>query len=270
MKKNGSIILLNGTSSSGKSSVLKELEKIVPHAAFLHVDDYYDDEVIQTAQNLGWKETAYTDPWHFINQYLADKTGKYYFDTEVRQQLFTASDFFYSKAKSAMAHGKTVFIDTVLEYPSAYQHVFDYFKDDHFSMILIYCPMSVILKRVQERNNCGIPSEHRSPFLPFEHFITMYKLRNNLNEPLVDVVSTITLKYALETAIQDVIQAGISTAYLPKLQKFKEDFISQFKLEQADTIEITPQYQYLAIFKNDTIDKPKIIAQEIKDIIPKL
>lgn len=265
------IILLNGTSSSGKSSVGKELEKLLPHATFLRIDDYYDNQVIQTAHNLGWKESSGIDPWRFINQYLTDKTGKYYFDTEVRQQLFTDTRFFYSKARTADKHGKLVFIDTVLEYKTAYQEVFDYFKDDHFSMILIYCPMDMLLARVQERNSSGIPGEHRSAFLAFEHFATMYKLKENVDEPLVDTINTHTLKQALETAIQDLVDQEMATEYAPKLQEFKAHFITQFKLDQLKEIEITPQYRYLAIFKNDTIDKPKIIAQEIKKLIaPKI
>lgn len=261
------IILLNGTSSSGKSTVSKELQKILPHALFVKVDDYYDAEVIQVAKNLGWKESLGIDPWLFINEYLTNKTGKYYFDTEIRQQLFTATDFFYSKAKQMAEHGKLVFIDTVLEYESAYQQAFDYFKADNFSMILIYCPMSLLLERVQERNSTHIIAEHRHAFLAFEHFRTMYKLRENSSDPLVDTISTTKLKNALESAIQGLIHAGVPEGYLPRLQQFKEDFIAQFKLNQASEIEITPTYQYLAIFKNDMLGAPDRIAQEIAQLI---
>lgn len=264
MSNNGSIILLNGTSSSGKTSVSKELQKILPHAVFLQVDDYYDQQVIQTAKRLGWKESSGIDPWLFINHYLTKKTGHYYFDTQVRQQLFTASDFFYSKAKSDAHQGKLVFIDTVLEYDSAYQEVFDYFKKNNFSMILIYCPMSLILQRVQERNSLGIPNEYRSPFLPFEHFATMYKLKENPDEPLVDMVNTTKLKTSLGIAIQEFIDQGIASGYLPKLQQFKNDFISRFNLDKHDMIAITSTYSYKAIYKNETAQDPQIIAQRIK------
>lgn len=261
------IILLNGTSSSGKSTAVKELQKFLPQAVFLKVDDYYDDGVMQTARNLGWNENTHIDPWLFINQYLTNKTGTYYFDTEVRQQLFTATDFFYSKAKLAAAHGKTAIIDTVLEYPSAYQEAFDYFKDDHFSMILIYCPMDMLLARVQERNSSGIPGEHRSAFLAFEHFTTMYMLKEKADEPLVDTINTNTLKQALDAAIRDLVDQGIAKEYMPKLKEFKAHFIAQFKLDQLKEIEITPQYRYLAIFKNDTLEAPKNIAQELAQLI---
>lgn len=266
INKHGRIILVNGTSSSGKTSILKNLQQILPSAQFLKVDDYYDAEVIQTALNLGWKENSNIDPWLFLNQYLTNKTGNYYFDTEVRQQLFRDTDFFYSKAKSTATHGKTVFIDTVLEYESAYQEAFNYFKNANFSMILIYCPMSIILQRVQERNGSSISSEHRSVFLPFEHFTTMYKIRETVQEPLVDTINTSTLKHALTTAIQELVNQGIAKEYLPKLEQFKENFIAQFKLDQMAQIEITPQHHYVAIFKNDTPESPEIIAQQIKKL----
>jgi chloramphenicol 3-O-phosphotransferase len=269
INKHGRIILVNGTSSSGKTSILKNLQAIAPSAQFLSVDDYYDNQVIQTAQKFGWDPSAKIDPWLFLNQYLTHKTGNYYFDTEVRQQLFTASDFFYSKAKSAAIHGKTVFVDTVLEYESAYQEAFNYFKNEHFSMILIYCPMSIILQRVQERNSSGISSEHRSVFLPFEHFTTMYKVRENAQDPLVDTINTSTLKHALIIAIEELINQGIAKEYLPRLEQFKENFIAQFKLDQIAHIEITPQHHYVAIFKNDSPESPEIIAQQIKESIIK-
>lgn len=266
INKHGRIILVNGTSSSGKTSILKNLEAITPMAQFLKVDDYYDAELIQTALNLGWKESSKIDPWLFLNQYLTHKTGKYYFDTEVREQLFTATDFFYSKAKSAALHGKTVFVDTVLEYESAYQEAFNYFKNADFSMILIYCPMSIILQRVQERNGSGISSEHRSVFLPFEHFTTMYKVRETAQDPLVDTINTSTLKQALNTAIQELINQGIAKEYFPRLEQFKENFIAQFKLDQKLHVEITAQHKYIEIFKNDSPESPEIIAQQIKKL----
>ncbi|CAN5161959.1 hypothetical protein BH09DEP1_BH09DEP1_8010 [soil metagenome] len=266
-KSPGTIILLNGTSSSGKSTVAKELQTLAPHAMFLKIDDYYDAEVLQTALNLGWKENSGIDPWLFLNQYLTRKTGNYYFDTEVRQQLFTATDFFYSKAKLAETHGKTIFIDTVLEYASAYQEAFDYFKASNFFMILIYCPMQILLAHVQERNSSGIAGEHRSAFLAFEHFKTMYKLKEHSDEPLVDMVNSGQLKESLQIAIQELVDQGNEDEYLPKLEKFKEDFIAQFKLDQTTQIEITTQYRYLAVFKNDTIASPDLIAQKIKTLL---
>lgn len=263
-KKQGTIILLNGTSSSGKSAILKELHAQSPDIVVLKVDDYYPDELIQKAMHCGSQKDSEIDPWSFLHQYLIAQTDKYYFDTELREQLFSAASFFYPKAKELAAQGKTVIIDTVLEHKKAYQEVLEYFKDDQFHMALIYCPMDILLERVQARNCSGVSGEQRNAFLSFEQFPHMYKLKESDDEPVIDRVNTKTLKNALEASIQDLIKQGIAPEYLPKLQEFKNNFIAQFKLNSVSEIEIAPQHCYKQVFKNDSLEKAQEIAYKLK------
>lgn len=268
-KKAGTIILLNGTSSSGKSTILKELQALSPDVVILRVDDYYPEELIQKALKYGWQKDSGIDPWAYLHQYLTAKTGKYYFDVELREQFFNATSFLYSKAKEFAAQGKTVIIDTVLEHKKTYQEAFEYFKNDQFHMMLIYCPMDILLERVQARNRSGIADEQRNAFLSFEQFPHMYKLKESENQLAIDTVNTNTLKAALETAIQDLVKQGISQEYLPKLQAFKDNFIAQFKLDDLEQIEIVPRHQYDLVFTNDAPEKAKKIAIQLNEFLLK-
>lgn len=264
-KMGGLIFLLNGTSSSGKSTVLKELQKIKPELAQLKVDDFWKEELKKKARELGWDDQSKVDPWRFLHLHLNQKSGKLYFDTQVRELLFTEVPQFYTIAKEKAQKGQNVIIDTVLEYESAYQQAFHSFQVSRLITVLIYCPLDTLLERVNARNKTGKPEEFRHAFLSFEQFPGMYKVQEKKYEPIVDVVKTATMKAALESAIQELINHNIPQEYLPKLQTFKQDFIRQFKLDEQEEIALVPRHRYGLIF-NSKLQSPHEIAQEIASI----
>lgn len=266
-KKYGTIILINGTSSSGKSTILNEIQKQSPEYVILKVDDFWIEELTQKAQELGWNKDINSDPWFYLHQYLTRKTGKDYFDTELRGQLFTEVSKFYSTAKNKARAGKTVVLDTVLEYENAYQQAFDYFKNEHLITVLIYCPFDLLLKRVKQRNALGLAQEMRTAFLSFEQIPAMYKIQEHSDEPIVDIVKSRMVKDALEGAIQELIDQNISKEYLPKLEQFKRDFIKQFQLDEREEINLVPRHHYDIVFKNDIWANSQEIALQIKHLI---
>ena len=261
----GIISLLNGASSSGKSALLKELHKCKPDLLQLKVDDFFVNELKEKACELGWHEQLQVDPWLYLHNYLTQKTGKYYFDTELREILFTNIQPMYRIAKDFALAGKSVIIDTVLEYESAYQQLFDFFKDSRLNTFLLYCPLDVLLERVNTRNACGKPEEFRHAFLSFEQFPAMYKVRDKSYQPIVDSVKTDLMKSALVAAIQELIDHNIPKEYFPKLETFKIDFVKQFKLDEQDEILLAPRHRYALIF-NSKINTPQEIAQKLMEI----
>lgn len=148
MIKKGLIFLLNGVSSSGKSTVLKELHEIKPELVQLKVDDFYDEELKNKARELGWQEELLIDPWLFLHRFLNKKNNSIYFDTEVRELLFTDIPPFYNIAKEKARAGQNVIIDTILEYESAYKQAFNFFQDSRLITVLLYCPLNVILVHI--------------------------------------------------------------------------------------------------------------------------
>ncbi len=262
----GSIILLNGTSSAGKSTLLKELLKLSPTLFQLKVDDYYAPELKKKAQELGWNEQLDGNPWLYLHRYLTKKTGNYYFDTEVREALFTEVPAYYPIAKSAALEGKSVIIDTVLEYESSYQQFFEFFQHTKIISILLYCPLNVLLVRVEQRNKSGIPGEYRPAFLSFEQFPAMYKIQETDDEQVVDTIKTLTMMTALYTAIKDLIDQNIPKEYLPKLEVFKQQFIKQFKLDEKEEVTLVSRHRYDLIVNSFT-SSPQEVSLEILKIL---
>lgn len=211
----GTVILLNGTSSSGKSAI---------------------------------------DPWLFLHDYFTEQTGKYYFD---------APYDFYTLAKEVALKGEQVIIDTVLESEAGYNAFCAFFKDVKTIKLLVYCPLDVLLERVEQRNKLGIPEEMRHAFLSFEQFPAIYKIQENSNDQAVDVAKSDVTKKALEAVIQELLDMGIPEVYVPKLKKFKQNFIKQFKLDDQKEVILAAKQHYDSILStksNSPYDLAKTIA----------
>lgn len=263
----GYVILLNGVSSSGKTAIINEIQKLNKQIKILKVDDWFPEILIKKAESLGWKKESQIDPWLYLYEYVHKKTGKWYFNTQVREILFDEATDLYQKAKDIAADGTNVIIDTVLEYEKEYKTFDDFFKNDNKVLkVLVYCPMNVLLERVEKRNQSGIIEEYRTSFQSFEQFPAMYKVQENTSEVVVDIIKCAVLKQTLEKSLQDLTVHKIPEPYVPKLEQFKNDFIKQFKLEDQDEIILVAKHKYDLIL-NSFKNSPEASAKEIEKLI---
>lgn len=265
--KTGKIILLNGVSSSGKSAIIDEIKKIDCNIKILKIDDWFPAILHKKATSLGWNKESNIDPWIYLYEYVYKKTGKYFFNIEVREMLFDKDTEFYQKAKDFAQNGQSVIIDTVLEYENEYKSFDDFFKSDKVLKVLVYCPMDVLLERVEKRNSSAVAEEHRTAFQSFEQFPAIFNVQGNRTNTVVDVVKSSVLKQALEKAVQDLIKQRIPDPYLPKIQQFKIDFIKQFNLDEKEEIILFSKHTYDLILnssKNTTTECAKEIIKLFK------
>ena len=230
------------------------------------IDDWFPDALVQKAISLGWQEKSGLNPWFYLHDYAYKTTQQYHFDTELRHLLFNETTDFYQKAKAISLQSHNVIIDTVLEYEKEYDTFNDFFKDKHVIKVLIYCPMDVLLERVEKRNESGIAGEYRNAFQSFEQFSAIFKLQENSSEDVVDVVKSKTLKKALEKSIQSLIDNNIPEPYLPKLHAFKKGFITKFKLNEQEEIALVAQHKYDLIL-NSSLSSPHESAKKILKLI---
>ena len=256
------VVLLNGTSSSGKSAIIDEIRSMCPSYAIYKTDDWLPSKLAAVAKSLGWQKSKQEDPWTFLHDYMVQKTGKYYFDTELRRELFIDFSTFYMIAKEQAEHGKPIIVDTVLKYEKEYAIFDNSFKDCIIIKALVYCPLNVLLERVEKRNKAGKIAEMRPAFLSFEQFPAIYKVQEKPDEVIVDTIKTAVMKKALLDAIQDLIINKIPEPYLPKLEAFKEKFIEEFKLNERKEISLVPRHAYDLILKSGQ-DSPKELAMQL-------
>ncbi len=260
MSQTGTLLLLNGTSSSGKSAILNSFQKKHPEFKVFKIDDWFPDEMMQKATELGWQKNSGTNPWIYLATYVEQQTGKPNFDTETRAYLFNEITPMYAAAKKALQAGQNVVIDTVFEYDPEYQKFADFFTGFNCIKVLVYCPLDVLLERVQARNSSGVQAEMRSAFQSFEQFPAMYKLQEHADEVVVDTVLAASIKDALRAAIQELIDNKIPDKYLPRLQAFEQHFIEQFKLDRRD-LTLVAQHQYDLILDSGKHAPDKLVIK---------
>ncbi len=267
MSQTGTLLLLNGTSSSGKSAILNSFQKKHPDFKVFKIDDWFPDEMSQRATELGWQESSGMNSWIFLATYAEEKTGKPCFDSEIRAALFPQLAIpMYAAAKKALQAGHNVVIDTVFEYDPLYEKFSGFFAGFKCVKVLVYCPLDVLLERVEARNRSGVQGETRTAFQSFEQFPALYKAQETVDEVIVDTVSAASMKDALRVAVQELIDNKIPDKYLPRLQAFEQDFIEQFKLDGQNSITLVPRHQYDLIL-NSGKHTPDELAVEIERIL---
>ncbi len=245
------LILLNGTSSSGKSAILDVFRKIDPNFQIFKIDDYYPSELLGKAKEFGWQEIQ-GSPWMFLVNYVEQKTGHPNFDTQVRAYLFPEIQPMYYDIRHALKSGKDCIVDTVFEYDPEYQKFSEFFKEYDCLKVLVYCPLNVLIERVQKRNNSGIKEETRAAFLAFEQFPELFKLQEHEQEPIVDSVPSLQIKVALNNAIEELVAKNIPQKYMLPLEQFKQNFIQHFKLDELPEIKLVPRHHYDLILNSGT------------------
>lgn len=256
------IILLNGLSSSGKSTIINEISILHNDIGILKVDDWFPTIVHQKAESLGWTQEHTINPWSYLHNYAYETTGTWHFDVELRALLFNEARGLYQKALDIHTDGRTVIIDTVLETHQDHLLFDNFFKHHNVLKLLVYCPMDRLLERVEKRNLSENISEHRTSFQSFEQFYALFKTQTHETEQTVDTVKSLALKGSLERSVQDLINNNIQNPYSVKLHAFKQDFIQQFNLATQENITLVTRHAYDCILYSHK-DTPQELAKKI-------
>lgn len=239
------IILINGTSSAGKSTVLKEFKKLCPEYTVLQADHWFPDRLNAKAMACGWQEDSALDPWLYVYN-CTQAEGKYVFAHALRKELNNHLPHFYAQALDMLQQGNAIAIDMVFDYAAMYQEFCTYFAGNTIIKVLVYCPAQTLLERVDVRNALGIPAQRRTAFQSFEQFPAFFALeKENTQKQIIDLVHPPTLAKALDDAIQNLIDENIPSSYVPKLRQFQDYFINYFSLDNNNPL---PRY---LIAKND-------------------
>lgn len=119
----GKIILLNGVSSSGKSTLSKELVKSLPDYFHLSIDDY--DTVIQRMEDR-------------VNQRLIPVPTEYYFHRTIA--MFSDS-------------GINLVVDQILHDKETTRDCFESLKNYPVLFVGVHCPPIELDRREQERGD---------------------------------------------------------------------------------------------------------------------
>lgn len=239
--ESGLVVLFNGTSSAGKSAIVNELQGIYgPTYEVVALDDF---------------QVAYQKE-HPIA--ASEREAMRAMPIEKLRLLFRKiHEAMYSHVKQLALQGKNVFVDTV-DFDDAYDHYSSILGHEKIIKILVYCPLDVIVDRVQKRT---LEGSTRSLNLVWGQFPAIYKLQESDKEVVVDRVATSRIKTKLPLVREE---AKLS----PEEAISESDFVNQFKLDTRDEIVLVPKHQWDLIV-NTGINSPEEVAQEVVSFLKK-
>lgn len=199
-------IFLNGTSSSGKTSIARELEKLLPSYAYSSVDDYVENWANQSAENARSLEE------------MANILGK---DNEeaIRKlkelSAITSSGNILYGYHSSIAGGMNRGLNYILDHILWWQPVIDDFASRLASydivLVGVHCPLEILKQReiVRGDRKRGIAEMQ----FPYVHKGKKYD---------VEVHTDKNSSYECASAIADFVKARDTSIWIPFSEKFFE------------------------------------------------
>jgi pimeloyl-ACP methyl ester carboxylesterase/chloramphenicol 3-O-phosphotransferase len=217
----GQVIVFDGASSAGKSSIIKNLMPMLDSTyEYIAVDDFVSAVFLEQQKlNLPEKE--------FLNR--------------VNQQ----TDIMYDKIKLLISHGKNVILDTVLsglEGEKSIKEQLDKLKIFSTIKILVYCPLPVLLDRIKQRNERAHienkPEDERSIGTAINQFGHIYKKITDAKESSLCTISRKYIELACETCKREFAKN------LSRFDQFKEWLFSQLGTQDENEVMLTTRLKY--------------------------
>lgn len=234
----GIIILLNGTSSAGKTTIARALHTMYDTFKVASIDTY-----TRGHQCGSWK---------------------------------TKCNGFYKEVKEKALSGHNVIVDTVL-YHNNYEAYDALLKNDaghhaddkqtqpiQLIKILVYCPLEALFTHVQQRNNSGNSLEKRTMHKACIAFLTLYTIKNSTHNNIIDTIDSAATQTALQSTLKTIHRA--SHKHLKRQHRMNRKIIRRFHLEASDKIALAPKHPWDLIV-NSATNTPEEIAQQIANFI---
>jgi chloramphenicol 3-O-phosphotransferase len=259
------IIILNGTSSSGKSSIRKELCKILGlNWVSFSIDDYVTKEFIR----------LYPDALNYSKGIGEEKVDEYIkkFQSSQIGNFLHSNDLFdriICDMKSCLQQGKNVVIDIVL-YGEKYDYILNNLNPYNVNLIMVYCSLPKLIERVTVRNKIarakGATLEEKLSNRTFartiRRFTSLYK-STKLNN-LLGRITRQDLDIVLKKAELDFDTADMGKNGASNFADFAQALKYELSLIDNEFVYVTPIKRYDMII-NNSVDFPCALAQKIVD-----
>jgi chloramphenicol 3-O-phosphotransferase len=204
----GRIVLFNGTSSAGKSSLA---------------------EVLVAESPRKFEVVSFDDVYHSYRK----EHGITRFNPQQYRQFLTA---LYRRARSRADAGRNVIIDTV-EFDLDYDRYCEILNCSNVVKAIVYCPLDQILPRIDRRNSADDPSGRRPVLLAFQQFVQMYQPQSSPDELVVERTTTTRIRNAL-------VEAGQKAASRQQFQTLSNQYVKAFGIDRDRELVLVPKGKY--------------------------
>ncbi len=216
----GSMILFDGTSCAGKTSICKLLSHNVPTSYhYIALDDFITDVFEEQKQN----------PLPF-NEFIATCNKR--------------TESMYVHIGTMVHRGNNVLCDTTLtclEDTTSTYRWFKIIKNINNVMILVYCPFDAVVKRLQQRNHHARiqnqPRNSRITSVVLRQFHAMFKAHRDKTEFTIDELSRANVDRAFELVRDDFADAQ-------EFESLRKEIFKKFGLHNRNKVFIAPRLSY--------------------------
>lgn len=244
----GKIIVIDGASSSGKSSVTKQLSSMMDVSyQLVAVDDF--------VTNI------------FIEQQKIKFPEKEFFEKEFFAKIDKQTNIMYDKIKATVVGGANVILDTVLSGLKGEESVkeqLEKLKGLKTFMVLVHCPLSVLIERINKQNELAKkenkPGDERSIATALSQFGNIYRAKTLSDEAHLGVISRSEVETACEVAKKEWGKN------VDRYDQFKNWIFMQLDLKEKKTIELTTKIKYDLIVDTSSHSQREC-AQKIFNVV---
>ena len=166
----GWILVFNGTSSSGKTTLAKNLQKIVKQPIeVLQLDAEATIVIKEMLESMGYHYDGNIGFWDWFDSLSEEVKHKIDESEDVWEK--EATKRMIEKSEKLVSEGINVIIDTVLESEAKYKYFKDELNSKQTYFVLVYAPITQLLTNVLARNNSSDKNEERNISLPFAQYL---------------------------------------------------------------------------------------------------
>ncbi len=247
----GVVVMIMGTSSSGKTSIINELKKMYGSTyEIIDIDTF---------------TRSYPIPEQLQSKELDIKT-RAKLENDFDKKLVTD---YYSLIKYKALKGHNILVDTVPtnESDTESDAISCLSKAIKLVKVLLYCPLDITIGRVEKRNLTGISAEHRETIQPISQYRLLYKPQSSKSEQVLDCFSSKDMKHLINSSISSFLKnlppelKNYAAEITKQEEKEYKEFVQQFRLDTLEEVSIVPLQSYDLIL--DAKNTPKELADEI-------
>lgn len=269
------VILLNGTSSAGKSTITKEFVKEYPELkpVIIKFDDLLEEalfkEMQQKIQQLGINATTREE---MQNKLSSSKRAECY--QAVADQQRAIKKKMRDGVVASLKQGKNVIIDTVIG-DDDYENTKEWFEtlntlSNTFPVFcaLVYCPLKLLVSRVVSRNSMNTLKEQRNLQNVIELFGSMYTSQKSTTLCAYDYYFGGDSCPCIDTITKDDVQKVIASCNsISNAQQVIKTTIKQINLswDGSSDMPLYPKFAYNIILKNSGNKTPSSLAKALYD-----
>lgn len=263
----GTVVVLSGTSSAGKTMIAKELHELTGWEIMGFNHAWFEDYELTRARALGKEfKVADDEHWTFMRECFYKEKNFWPTDVQIREKYYNYADF-YNIIHLKALQGANIIVDTIFEYEHAFKTFREIFSDVPTLYCCVYADISTLIEHLNMRLQKG---EKRTLFPAIEEMIFLYEPSNS-ESGNVDTITLEVLRRCHDYIYKD-FYLNLTSCGTPKdkapamIEHFWDKLVEHFGLVSMGKVNIRPRHKYDCIM-NTKFHTPKECADQITKLL---